>query len=63
MPVEVAAAVPALLAEFDIVGGAVYDALVALAARSNSLLLVTRDLRASSTYSALGVDVRQIVDD
>ena len=62
MPVEVAAAVPALLAEFDIVGGAVYDALVALAARSNSLLLVTRDLRASSTYSALGVDIRQIVD-
>lgn len=63
LPVEMAAAVPVLLAELNIVGGAVYDGLVGLAARSSSLPLATRDLRAVSTYSALGVEVNQIVDE
>jgi predicted nucleic acid-binding protein len=63
MPLEVATAVPASMAELGIVGGAVYDALVALAARSHSLTLVTRDLRASATYSVVGVDLRQIIDE
>jgi predicted nucleic acid-binding protein len=63
LPYDVAATVPTLLAELDIVGGAVYDALVALAARSHSLTLVTRDVRASATYSVVGVDVRQILDE
>lgn len=63
LPVEIAASVPTLLTELNIVGGAVYDALVGLAARSNSLPLATRDLRAATTYSVLGVEVSQIVDE
>lgn len=63
VPATVAEAVPTLLAELNIVGGAVYDGLVGLAARSNSLSLATRDLRAAATYHALGVDVIEIVDD
>lgn len=63
LPVEIAGAVPSLLADLAIVGGAVYDGLVGLAARSNSLPLATRDLRAAATYSAIGVDIRQIVDE
>lgn len=63
LPVEIAATVPALLAGLGIVGGAVYDGLVALAARAGSLALATRDLRAAATYIALGVEVSQIVDE
>lgn len=63
LPVEMAAAVPALLAELNIVGGAGYDGLVGLAARSGSLPLATRDLRAAATYHALGVEVQLIVDE
>jgi predicted nucleic acid-binding protein len=62
VPVEVAAALPALLADLNIVGGAVYDGLVGLAAKAQSLPLVTRDLRAGATYQALGVEVIEIVD-
>ena len=58
-----AAAVPTLLAELNIVGGAVHDGLVGLAARSNALPLATRDLRAATTYLALGVEVIEIVGD
>ena len=39
-----------------VVGGAVYDALVAWAARSHHLPLLTRDERAAPTYEAVGVD-------
>jgi predicted nucleic acid-binding protein len=63
VPAATAAAVPALLAELAIVGGAVYDGLVGLAAKANDLPLATRDLRAAATYGALGVDVIAIVDD
>jgi toxin FitB len=42
------------LAAYGIAGGAVYDALVGLAARDSQLGLVTRDRRAATTYSALG---------
>lgn len=38
-----------------VVGGAVYDALVGEAARSNGRMLLTRDLRARRTYELLGV--------
>lgn len=38
-------------------GGAVYDALVALAAREAGRGLVTRDERAMSTYQTMGVPV------
>jgi predicted nucleic acid-binding protein len=38
-----------------IAGGAVYDGLIALAARDHRVVLATRDARARSTYEALGV--------
>ena len=38
-----------------IAGGAVYDALIALAARDHGVVLATRDARARTTYEALGV--------
>ncbi|WP_347351401.1 PIN domain-containing protein [Intrasporangium sp.] len=44
------------LASLGIIGGAVYDALVGEAARTNRLRLLTRDLRACRTYDLLGVD-------
>lgn len=40
-----------------IVGGAVYDALVALAALSTGAILVSLDRRALPTYRAMGVEV------
>ncbi|MDN5857516.1 MAG: hypothetical protein L0H84_02740, partial [Pseudonocardia sp.] len=52
-----AARVPTVLAEAGIVGGAVYDGLVALAAVEHDVLLATRDARARSTYEALGARV------
>lgn len=48
---------PAVLAELAIVGGAVYDALVALAASQHSCVLATRDARAKATYDAVGVQI------
>lgn len=48
---------PAVLADAGIAGGATYDGLVALAARSAGLPLATRDRRARSTYRLLGVPV------
>lgn len=48
---------PAVLAELDVAGGAVYDALVALAAREHDAVLATRDARARATYEAVGVQV------
>lgn len=38
-------------------GGAIYDALVALAAREAGLPLLSRDRRAASTYASMAVDV------
>jgi predicted nucleic acid-binding protein len=46
------------LARQAIAGGAVYDALVATAAREHGLPLVSRDRRARPVYEALGVQVR-----
>ena len=45
------------LASLGIAGGAVYDALVALAAKELGLALATRDARARGTYDAVGVPV------
>jgi predicted nucleic acid-binding protein len=50
-------ALPELLAGHGIAGGAVYDALVALAAVEHGARLATRDARASATYVTLGADV------
>jgi predicted nucleic acid-binding protein len=43
------------LGTIGLVGGAVYDALVGEAARTNGCRLLTRDLRARRTYDLLGV--------
>jgi toxin FitB len=47
---------PSVLAEHQIAGGAVYDALVGLATVGLDVTLLTRDRRAAATYSALGVE-------
>lgn len=51
---------PAVLAREGVAGGATYDGLVALAARSAGLPLASRDRRARSTYQLLGVQVEMI---
>ncbi|CAJ58884.1 MULTISPECIES: type II toxin-antitoxin system VapC family toxin [Frankia] len=43
------------LSQLGIAGGAVYDGLVALAAKAHGLALATRDARARGTYDAVGV--------
>jgi predicted nucleic acid-binding protein len=48
---------PAVLAAAGVGGGAVYDALVALAAVAHGARLATRDARARPTYEAVGADV------
>lgn len=50
------------LGTVGIVGGAVYDALVAEAARTAERVLLTRDRRARSTYDLIGVR-HQVVGD
>jgi hypothetical protein len=48
---------PDTLSRLGIAGGAVYDALVALAAVEHDAELATRDLRAKATYEAVGARV------
>jgi predicted nucleic acid-binding protein len=45
------------LSRLGIAGGAVYDGLVALAAKEHGIALATRDARARGTYDAVGVKV------
>lgn len=52
---ETARRLPQLLSQLGIAGGAVYDALVALAAADNGVPLATRDARALGTYQRVGV--------
>lgn len=54
---EVSGRLPDVLSHLGIAGGAVYDALVALAAREYGAQLATRDARAKVTYETLGVRV------
>lgn len=54
---DTAAQLPTLISERGIAGGAVYDALVALAAAEHGAELATRDARAKATYDAIGVNV------
>ncbi len=49
--------VHATLSGLGILGGAVYDGLVALAAKEHGMALATRDARARGTYDAVGVKV------
>ena len=48
---------PDTLSRLGIAGGAVYDALAALAAEEHGAALATRDARARGTYDAVGVAV------
>jgi predicted nucleic acid-binding protein len=48
---------PEVLSRLSITGGAVYDALVALAAKEHGYELATRDARAKATYEVVGVGV------
>lgn len=52
-----AARIPDTLGRLGIAGGAVYDALVALAAIEHGATLATRDGRAKGTYEIVGVRV------
>lgn len=54
---KVAQRLPQILADLDIAGGAVYDAMAALAAAEHNCVLATRDARAKATYDAIGVRV------
>ena len=47
---------PETMARLGVAGGAVYDALVALAATEHGVALATRDRRALGTYEAVGAD-------
>jgi predicted nucleic acid-binding protein len=49
--------VHATLSGLGVAGGAVYDGLVALAAKEHGMALATRDARARGTYDAVGVSV------
>ncbi|RBY80906.1 VapC toxin family PIN domain ribonuclease [Geodermatophilus sp. TF02-6] len=62
VPATEATALPRVLAPLGIAGGAVYDALVGLAARAAGVPLVTRDARALGTYAALSVDVEIVAE-
>ena len=50
----------ALLARSGRIGGAVYDALVALTARRAGATLVTADRRAAAIYELIGVEFRRL---
>jgi predicted nucleic acid-binding protein len=50
-----------LLADRGQAGGAVYDALIALAARDAGATLVSLDRRAERTYAACGVEAQLLV--
>ncbi len=54
---EVAKRLPDVLSQLGIAGGAVYDALVALAAAEHGAELATRDARARGTYEMVGVRI------
>lgn len=57
---DVAAHALATLTEAGVAGGAVYDGLVGLAAKSAGIPLLSCDRRAAGTYAALRVDVRLV---
>ncbi|HEX5929740.1 MAG TPA: PIN domain-containing protein [Solirubrobacterales bacterium] len=52
-----------LLEERDLPGAAVYDALIALAARDAGATLLSLDRRAERTYAACGVEARILAGD
>lgn len=54
---DTAVRLPEILSGAGIAGGAVYDAVVALAAVENDCVLATRDARAKATYEMIGARV------
>jgi predicted nucleic acid-binding protein len=60
LPEDIAGQVHQVLAALGIAGGAVYDGLVALAAKHHGAVLATRDARARGTYEAVGVAVQLV---
>ena len=62
LPKDVVAEAHRLLARLGVAGGATYDGLVALAARENDAVLITRDARARPTYGAGGARIEEIVE-
>lgn len=56
-----AARLPELLAAKGIAGGAVYDAIIGMAALGNACVLATRDARAIGTYQSIGATI-EVVD-
>ena len=48
------------LASSGRIGGAVYDALVALTAKLAGAVLMTADARAAETYGVVGVELRRL---
>jgi toxin FitB len=61
LPASQAEVLLELFARADIVGGAVYDALVGAAAAAAGRPLVTMDRRAASTYLAVGAKAQLLV--
>ena len=57
MAVDTSQQLPNVLASLGIAGGAVYDAMVAIAAAEHHCVLATRDARAKTTYDTVGVQV------
>jgi len=53
---EASAKLLSRLGTVGITGGAIYDALVAEAARTHRCVLLTRDMRAKRTYDLIGVE-------
>ncbi|MGH9153735.1 MAG: type II toxin-antitoxin system VapC family toxin [Acidimicrobiales bacterium] len=51
----------ATFAELGVAGGATYDGLIALVARSSGLPLASRDRRAEGTYRRLGAEVELLI--
>jgi predicted nucleic acid-binding protein len=60
MKIGVARRLPDILCKLEIAGGAVYDAVVALAAVGNQVPLATRDARAKATYDRVGIEVQVV---
>ena len=60
LPTKTWAHLPETLSRSGVAGGAVYDALVGVAALSANLPLATRDARAVATYRRLGVTVEVV---
>jgi len=57
LSIETSSRAPTIFAKLGITGGEVYDGLVALAAKENRAVLITRDTRAMAIYDAIGVEI------